>query len=69
LQISACQEQIRAHEDEVQKKISEMERAHKEQIAAIGERVKQTVVKKDQVIEQLRGKLAQCGLLPGQAPQ
>jgi chromosome segregation ATPase len=64
LQVSSCQAQIKAHEGEVQRRIGEMERAHKEQIAAIGERVKQTVAKKDQVIEQLKEKLAQCGLLP-----
>jgi hypothetical protein len=67
LQISSCQDQIRAHESEVQRRISEMERAHREQIATIGERVKQTVAKKDQVIEQLKEKLAQCGLLPGKS--
>jgi hypothetical protein len=61
--LSALANQMRARKAEADDAAAEMERRHKEQIAAIGERVKQTVAMKNQVIEQLKGKLRECGLL------
>jgi predicted nucleic acid-binding Zn-ribbon protein len=63
-QIGNLEREIRSRKKETENAIATMEQRHKQQIAAIGERVKQTVTKKDQVIDQLKTKLRECGLIP-----
>lgn len=48
-------------QNETQKKLNALQEQHKQQIALIGERVKQTVTKKDQVIQDLKDKLSKFG--------
>jgi chromosome segregation ATPase len=64
-EIVELENEIRSRKSRTNVEVAELEQSHKEQIAAIGERVKQTVAKKDQVIEQLKTKLRECGLLNG----
>jgi predicted nucleic acid-binding Zn-ribbon protein len=59
-QITDLEVRNRLQTNETDEAIAEMEQKHKEQIAAIGETVKQTLAKKDSVIEQRKGKLREC---------
>jgi predicted nucleic acid-binding Zn-ribbon protein len=62
-QITDLEVRNRLRKKESDEAIAAMEQKHKEQIAAIGERVKQTLAKKDRVIEQLKDKLRECGMI------
>jgi hypothetical protein len=60
-QLASLRKELDSKRDSRRAAIVDAEQKHKEQITLIGERVKQTVAKKDQVIEQLKGKIERYG--------
>lgn len=57
-----CQSELEQIQLNTQQKLKQMEEEHKKQISVIGERVKQTVQKKDDVIKELKEKLSKFKL-------